>query len=78
MIPLLVIFSVVAVLFFVGWLGLQIRPRAFPVPSLSQARNQPSVAYATWLDAGKPWAAFTLDVIKFNVDVSEYIRRRGN
>jgi hypothetical protein len=42
------------------------------------SENQPSVSYATWLDAGKPWAAFTLEEIRFNLDVSEYIRSRGN
>ncbi len=39
--------------------------------------NQPSVSYATWLDAGKPWASFTLEDIQFNMDVSTYIRARG-
>jgi hypothetical protein len=32
---------------------------------------------ATWLDQGKPWATFTLEEVKYNVDVSEYIRQRG-
>jgi len=40
--------------------------------------NKPAVSYATWLDAGKPWAEFSLDEKSFNVDVSEYIRARGN
>jgi hypothetical protein len=26
---------------------------------------------------GKPWAVFTLEEVKYNVDVSEYIRQRG-
>jgi hypothetical protein len=39
--------------------------------------NQPPVSYATWLDAGKPWASFSLDEVKFNLDVSQYIRARG-
>ncbi len=39
--------------------------------------NQPAVSYATWLDAGKPWAAFRLEEIKFNLDVSAYIQTRG-
>lgn len=42
-----------------------------------QAPGQPPTAYATWLDDGKPWAAFILDNIQFNLDVSEYIRARG-
>jgi hypothetical protein len=32
---------------------------------------------ATWLDAGKPWAIFTLEEIVYNVDVSQYIRQKG-
>lgn len=32
---------------------------------------------ATWLDQGKPWAAFTVEELNYNVDVSEYIRQRG-
>jgi len=36
-----------------------------------------AVGAATWLDQGKPWAIFMLDEVKYNVDVSEYIRQRG-
>jgi hypothetical protein len=36
-----------------------------------------AVGSATWLDQGKPWATFTLEEVKYNVDVSEYIRQRG-
>lgn len=36
-----------------------------------------TVGSATWLDQGKPWAVFTLEEIKYNVDVSAYIRRPG-
>lgn len=32
---------------------------------------------ATWLDQGKPWAAFTAEEIVYNVDVQEYIRASG-
>lgn len=32
---------------------------------------------ATWLDQGKPWAVFTLEDTVFNVDVSTYLRQRG-
>ena len=32
---------------------------------------------ATWFDQGKPWAVFTLEELKYNVDVSEYIRQKG-
>ena len=36
-----------------------------------------AVGSATWLDQGKPWAVFTLEEVKYNVDVSQYIRQRG-
>ena len=36
-----------------------------------------TVGSATWLDQGKPWAVFTLEDVKYNVDVSEYILQRG-
>jgi hypothetical protein len=36
-----------------------------------------AIGSATWLDQGKPWAEFTLEDVKYNVDVSEYIRQRG-
>jgi hypothetical protein len=52
------------------------------------ARNEPgstipgtplsAVGSATWLDQGKPWAMFTIEEVKYNVDVSQYIRQRGN
>ena len=32
---------------------------------------------ATWLDMGKPWAIFHLEEVKYNVDVSEYLLKRG-
>ena len=32
---------------------------------------------ATWLDQGRPWAFFALESVKYNVDVSDYIRQRG-
>lgn len=36
-----------------------------------------SLSYATWLDDGKPWAEISLEKVVFNVNVSEYIRVRG-
>ena len=36
-----------------------------------------AIGSATWFDQGKPWAVFTLEEVKYNVDVSEYIRQRG-
>jgi hypothetical protein len=32
---------------------------------------------ATWLDEGTPWAVFTVEDIRYNVDVEDYIRARG-
>lgn len=32
---------------------------------------------ATWLDQGKPWAVFSLEDVVYNVDVSQYVRQRG-
>lgn len=39
--------------------------------------GQPAVSYATWLDDGKPWAAFIPEEIRFNLDVDSTIQRRG-
>jgi len=36
-----------------------------------------TVGSATWMDDGKPWAVFTLEDARFNVDVSDYVRARG-
>ena len=36
-----------------------------------------AVGSATWLDQGRPWAVFTAEDAAYNVDVSEYIRQRG-
>jgi hypothetical protein len=36
-----------------------------------------AVGTATWLDQGIPWATFTLEEVKYNVDVREYIRQKG-
>ena len=36
-----------------------------------------AVGAATWLEQGKPWAIFTLEEVKYNVDVGKYIRQRG-
>jgi hypothetical protein len=36
-----------------------------------------AVGTATWLDQGIPWATFTLEEVKYNVDVSDYIRQKG-
>jgi hypothetical protein len=39
--------------------------------------NISAIGSATWLDQGTPWAVFALEDVVYNVDVSEYIRRRG-
>lgn len=36
-----------------------------------------AVGSATWLDQGRPWAVFTVEDAVYNVDVSQYIRQRG-
>ena len=36
-----------------------------------------AIGSATWLDQGKPWAIFTLEEVKYNVDVKEYILQKG-
>jgi hypothetical protein len=36
-----------------------------------------AIGTATWLDQGIPWATFTLEEVKYNVDVSQYIRQKG-
>jgi hypothetical protein len=43
----------------------------------TQTAGQPNVSYVTWLDDGKPWAAFTVEKLQLNLDVSEYLRARG-
>jgi hypothetical protein len=36
-----------------------------------------AIGSATWLDQGIPWAVFSLEEVKYNVDVSKYIRQKG-
>src|SRR3972149_899963 len=36
-----------------------------------------AVGSATWLDQGKPWAFFSVEEMAYNLDVSAYIRARG-
>jgi len=38
----------------------------------------PSPAATTWLDEGTPWAVWTIEDVVYNVDISEYIRARGD
>lgn len=37
----------------------------------------PAMGTATWADQGRPWAVFTTEDIRTNVDVSKYIQARG-
>jgi hypothetical protein len=37
----------------------------------------PAISAATWFDEGTPWAVFTVEDIRHNVDVDEYIRAKG-
>jgi hypothetical protein len=37
----------------------------------------PVVGAATWFDEGTPWTVFTVEDIRTNVDVEEYIRAKG-
>jgi hypothetical protein len=36
-----------------------------------------TVGSATWMDDGKPWATFTLEDARFNVEVASYVRAKG-
>ena len=36
-----------------------------------------TVGSATWMSDGKPWATFTLEDVRYNVDVASYVRDRG-
>jgi hypothetical protein len=36
-----------------------------------------AIGAATWSDQGRPWAVFTLEDVRYNVNVNEYIRKRG-
>lgn len=35
------------------------------------------VGTATWFDEGSPWAVFSVDEVVYNVEVGEYVQRRG-
>jgi len=36
-----------------------------------------AVGSATWFQDGRPWAVFTNEEVQYNLDVSEYVRARG-
>lgn len=50
--------------------------RAEPGPTIAGTPLS-AVGAAIWLDQGRPWAVFTLEDVVYNVDVSTYIRQRG-
>lgn len=50
--------------------------RTVPGPTLPDSPLSASGA-VIWLDQGFPWAIFTLEDIVYNVDISDYIRQRG-
>ena len=46
-------------------------------PTIPGSTTLSATGSATWLDQGRPWATFTVEDAAYNVDVSEYIRQRG-
>jgi hypothetical protein len=36
-----------------------------------------TLSTATWFDEGRPWAVFTVEDIRYNVDVEDYIQAKG-
>ncbi len=53
------------------WITQNVGEKMIPGTRLSAAGS------ATWFDQGKAWATFTLEEVKYNVNVSEYIQQRG-
>lgn len=49
----------------------------FEPGALLPGANLGAVGSATWADQGVPWAVFTIAEALYNVDVSAYIRARG-
>jgi hypothetical protein len=45
--------------------------------STVDGHTTPAVSAATWFDEGTPWAVFTVEDIRTNVDVEAYIRAKG-
>jgi hypothetical protein len=50
--------------------------RSLPGPTIAGTPLS-AVGSAIWLGQGRPWAVFTLEDVVYNVDVSMYIRQRG-
>jgi hypothetical protein len=45
--------------------------------SAVDGHTTPAISAATWFDEGTPWAVFTVEEIRHNVDVEEYIQAKG-
>jgi hypothetical protein len=45
--------------------------------SVIDGNTTPTVSAATWFDEGTPWAVFTLEDIRYNVNVEDYIQAKG-
>jgi hypothetical protein len=50
--------------------------RSVPGPTIEGTKLS-AVGSATWLDQGRHWAVFELEDVVYNVDVSAYIRQKG-
>ena len=37
----------------------------------------PAVGEVTWFDEGSPWAVFTVEEVRYNVDVDDDIKAKG-
>jgi hypothetical protein len=37
----------------------------------------PAVGAVTWFDEGTPWAVFTVEDVRYNVDVEDTIQQKG-
>jgi hypothetical protein len=44
---------------------------------VASGNTTPVVSAATWFDEGTPWAVLTVEDVRHNVDVGEYIRAAG-
>ncbi len=53
------------------WITRNVGDSMFPGTKIN------SEGSATWLDQGTPWAYFTLEEMKYNVDSADYILQRG-
>lgn len=45
--------------------------------SIINGTTAPTIATATWFDEGTPWAVFTVEDIRLNVNVDNYIKQKG-